>query len=574
MRISPLLFALMIGLFQGLAVSAEGNNLPRATPKRQSSATVAQGEPDFYGRDIFQVLVGEFALRGKDINLAGDAWGDLAQRSRDPRAYERAVEILGAGRRYEQALMLVEQWLEEVPESGRARQLQSSLMVMANRLDDLAPKISAELQKEPDALAYNLLQLNRLLMRHTDKKAVLKLIRQIVEPYPTLPEARLALSEAAMNAGAYDLAVIEVDEAQRIKPDWELAMLLKAQLLTRQGSGPAIDALDAFVQRNPEALDARLALARLQLTERRFEAARVHFDRLIKVMPNRPEVIYPLAMLALQQGDIELGKSQLEHLLETGFQQRSTVQFFLGQVEEERQNPEAAMARYRQVEDGEQYLNARNRLVALLQKQGKLSEALQVLQETHASTPSEQAQRALSEAVLLRESKRLDEAGKVLEKALQQDPDHPELLYESAMLAEKQNRISVMEKQLRHLLKLQPDNAHALNALGYSLADRGLRLQEAEKLIQKAIALAPEDPFIMDSLGWVQFRLGHLKEAEQILSKAYAQKQDPEIAAHLTEVLWQAGKKQEARQLMDAARQANPDHEILQPLFRKLWPGG
>ena len=183
-----------------------------------------------------------------------------------------------------------------------------------------------------------------------------------------------------------------------------------------------------------------------------------------------------------------------------------------------------------------------------------------------------QARLAIAEAQLLREAGRKDDGYAVLTAALAKHPDDPELLYETALTAERQNQPEVMEKHLRHLLKLKPDHAHALNALGYSLADRNIRLDEANDLVTRAVALAPGDPFIMDSLGWVQFRQGKLAEALKTLEKAYAIKADPEIAAHLGEVLWTLGRKEDAARLLGEAAKKNPDNDVLAAALKKFQP--
>jgi Flp pilus assembly protein TadD len=178
----------------------------------------------------------------------------------------------------------------------------------------------------------------------------------------------------------------------------------------------------------------------------------------------------------------------------------------------------------------------------------------------------------IGEAQLLREAGRNADAHQALTAALERQPDQPELLYEVALLAEKLGRVDELESRLRRLIEIKPDHAHALNALGYSLADRNIRLVEARTLIDRALELAPNDPFILDSKGWVLFRQGETQAALDTLNQAFGIRPDPEIAAHLGEVLWSIGRKDEARQTWDTARKEHPANEALAETVKRLQP--
>ncbi len=283
-------------------------------------------------------------------------------------------------------------------------------------------------------------------------------------------------------------------------------------------------------------------------------------------------MIYPVGMLALQQGDTATGRALREKLLKSDFPDKSTVHFFLGQLDEEQKKPDAALAHFRQVTTGDQYIAARARAAQILLQQGKADEARELLHATRGGSAAEQAQLAIAEAQLLREAGRSEDGYAVLEAALAKYPDNLELLYETALTAERQGKPEVMEKHLRRLLGLKPDHAHALNALGYSLAERNIRLAEAQDLITRALALAPNDPFIMDSMGWVQFRQGKLPEALKTLETAYGIRTDPEIAAHLGEVLWTMGRKDDAARLLKEAAKKYPDSDVLAGAVKKFAP--
>ena len=250
-----------------------------------------------------------------------------------------------------------------------------------------------------------------------------------------------------------------------------------------------------------------------------------------------------VALLSLQMNDFDAAEAQLKRVLETELQGSGRVRFHLGQVNEERKRYDEAAKWYLAVEGGEQYVLANARYAFMLAKQGKLAEARKHLQELPAENQDQRVQIMQAEAQLLRENKEYQESFDILEQALDAQPDHPDLLYDLALAAEKLDRIDVAESNLRKLIKLKPDHAQAYNALGYTLADRTDRLAEAREYIEKALKLSPDDPFILDSMGWVHYRMGNSQQSLQYLQRAFQQRPDPEIAAHLGEVLWAKGKQ-------------------------------
>lgn len=558
--------SLALGLIHAPAPLAAGTAPARSVPK-------APPNEDLVARTVFQTLVGEFALQRGDPRLASDAWTDLAIRTRDPAVIARATEIAAFARLYDRAIELSGLWLEVEPESAKARQMQASLLTLSGRLDALAPQLATMLAQDPANLGNNLLHLNRLLSRITDKKALLELVDRLTAPYADRAEAHFALTQAAAAAGDEGRALAEIDRALQLRPDWEIAALARTQLQARLlGPSRAANQLGEFVDRNPGARDARLTLARLLIAEKRYDEARTHFERLLKDHPDNPEIIYPVAMLALQNGDATTGRQQLEHLLQTDFPDKSTVHFFLGQLDQEQKQPAAALAHYLQVSSGDQYIQARGRAAQILLAQDQPEAARQLLHETQTRTPAERSQLMLAEAQLLREAGRHNDAYITLATALETQPDNADLLYEAALTAERIGKPEILENHLKHLLELKPEHAHALNALGYSLADRNLRLDEAHALIRRALALSPDDPFITDSLGWVLYRQGRLPEALQALEAAYRLKADPEIAAHLGEVLWSLQRRDEARRILQEAAGRHPDNAVLNATRQKLQP--
>ncbi len=524
------------------------------------------------GQLVYQVLLAEVALQRGNADLASKAYADLALRTRDPKILERTVEVAGYARRLDLALEAARLWLEVEPSSLRAQQILTTVLLMSDRFDELAPHLIRMLEVDKESLGTNLLGLNRMLARSVDRQAVYRLVEKVCAPFVGIAEAHYAVAMAASSAGERARALAEVRRALELRPEWEMAALLEAQLLSRESTADAIAALQQFMERNPGAREVEIHLARALVGDKRYGEAKQRFDRLLREYPNSPEVVYPVAILALQQNDMALAETQLKHLLTLNFPDKSVVYFYLGQIADDSKRNDEAIGYYSQVGPGEQYLPAQVRSAYLLSVQGKLGVARQRLHSAQAKTPLERVQLTIAEAQLLREAKQTQEAFDLLDRALAQQPDQPDLLYETALLAERLGRMDTLETYLRKLIALKPDSAQAYNALGYSYADRNLRLPEARELIEKALKLAPGDPFILDSLGWVLYRQGDFPGALVQLERAYALRPDPEIAAHLGEVFWMLGRQDDARSTWREAQKKHPANEELAGVVKKFIP--
>lgn len=547
--------------------AAKAERAPRAPAAVPTSAAELPA-----GQVAYQVLLAEIALRRGYGDLALSVYAELALRSRDPQVLARAVEVAGFARRMDLAHELAQLWVETEPESVTARQTLVGVLIVLNRLDDLVPHLSKLLEQDKDNLGDNLSRLNRMLVRQPDKSAVLRLVQRVTQPYQGVAEAHFAVAQAALAAGDRPLAQESVRRAQELRPEWEMPVLLEAQIVSAEAPAKVVPLLERYLSRHPNAKDVRLHLARAYVGDKRFSDASAEFRRLLRDFPNSVEVVYPVAILALQQNDLDTAETQLKHLLELEFGDRNLVNYYLGQVMEARKNEAAAIDYYGQVGLSEPFLNARNRQAMLLARAGKLDEARQVLQQTATMHPTERVALGQSEAQLLRDAKRYAEALEVLERLLKSNPGNAELLYDSALVADRLDKVALVEERLRQVIALQPENAHAYNALGYTFAERNMRLDEARELVARALALLPDDAFIIDSMGWVLYRQGDLAGALIQLQKAYGLRQDPEIAAHMGEVLWGLGRQDEARRVLREAARKDPDNEALAAAVKKFQP--
>ncbi len=524
------------------------------------------------GQILYQLLLAEIAGQRGNFALSAAAYLDLARSTRDPRVARRAAEIALHGRDLNQALQAARLWVNIDPESPQARQMLAGLLVSANRLEELQPHAAKLLEQEGDKLGEALLRLNRLFARSPDKTAVMRIVEQLTLPYVGRAEAHFARAQAALNAGAWQHGVAEADKALALRPDWDMAVLIKAQLQHAEAPAQALETLRAFLAAHPQAREVRLQHARSLVGARKYPEARAEFQRLLVDFPGNAEVIYAVAVLSMQLSDWTTAEENFRKLLAGDFAGIDTARLNLGQIAEERKQYDEALRWYGEVAPGEQYLPAQLRIAQVLARQGQLDAGRRHLQELRQRDPAQAVPLLLAESQLLRDAGQADEAYKLLAASLAAQPGQPDLLYEYAMLAEKLGRFDVMEENLRRLIQARPENAHAYNALGYSLAERKLRLAEAEQLIAKALELAPNDPFIIDSMGWVLFRKGDPTQALTWLQRAYSIRPDPEIAAHVGEVLWVLGRHDEAKKTWQEAAKANPGNAALAEVVRRLAP--
>src|SRR5438445_344423 len=411
--------------------------------------------------------------------------------------------------------------VEEVQDESYA-DAPAGLLVAAGRYDEALPNLKKLLTGSANDPANGFTQLTRTLANAQDKQAALKLVRGLAADYPKLAEAHFAVARAAVNAGDERVALEEARKAGQLRPDWEAAVLLEAQLLQKASADQAASLLGGYLKKYPAARETRLAYARLLVAQKRFGEARAEFQKLMAGVPDSTDAAFAVALLSLQLKDYDAAEKYLRSLIESPYRDKDGVRLYLGQVAEERKNLPEALRWYGEVGEGEQYVQAQIRYGQVLARQGKLDEARVRLQQAAAKNSQQRVQLILAEAQLLRDANQPKTAFDLVGQALDRVPNNPELLYDYAMLAEKIERVDILEASLRKLIAIRPEHAHAYNALGYSLADRNQRLPEARELIAKALQLAPDDSFIIDSMGWVLYRMGNFKISLGYLTRPLA----------------------------------------------------
>ena len=548
---------------------AEAGSGPAADRAAQAAAEAALPKQPLTPDILFKFLVAEVAGQRGQIGIAESTYLDLARQTRDPRIARRAAEVSMFARDPVGALEASRLWAAAEPDSDRAQQTLVVLLLNEGKLGEAEPILRTLLKQDP---ANGFLHLTTVMGKTRGSQAGLEMIERLAADYPALSEARFAVAQAAASAGRAEAAIAALQQADDLRPGWEPAALLRAQILDQTSHADALAFMRTFLAAHADAREMRLAYARALVSANRFDEARAEFIRLTSDFPGNAEVSFAAGLLSLQMGDAEAARDFLTRTLEYNPRDPDAVQYYLGQAAEQMKQPEAAAAHYTEVKAGNYLVPARARQAALLARAGKLDEARALLKATRGENDAQNVRLIQAQAELLRDGKQYTAIFGVLSEGLKRYPDSADLLYDHAMAAEKLGKLDVLEADLRRVIVLRPNDAQAYNALGYTLADRTKRLPEAIALLDKALALAPEDPFILDSVGWAQYRSGNLARAQEYLERAYKVRPDPEIAAHLGEVLWARGQRDEAGKLWQSSLQTHPQNEVLLETLHRLKP--
>lgn len=524
---------------------------------------------------VFKYLSSEIAFQRGNWQFAYVNMLAMAQETRDPRLARRAAEMAVTAKRPDEALAAIRLWREVAPKSDEATQFYLSLLLQRQDLSEVQQVFEQRLRDvRPQSRGLLLLQIQRLLLRATDKAAAFAVLEKIAQPYLQLPEAHIALAQSAYTNNDPIRARSEAELGLAAAPSSEIAVLTLAQVMTDKKE--SAQTLQTFLTRYPANRDVRLAYGRMLIEQRQYDAARNEFNTLLKAQPDDLTSLFALGILGTQTNDLPSAEKYLNRYLtvlaahpdETRDASQALV--VLAQIAEDRKDNAAALRYLDKVGPGEAYLGAQIKRAQLIARSGNVTAAQKLLHDLDADGTRDPALLIQAEAQIQRDANQPQQAFQTLEAGIKRFPDNVDLLYDYAMAAEKIDKIDVMEGALRQVIKLAPANQNAYNALGYSLAERNIRLPEAAKLIAQAMVLAPEDPFIMDSMGWVQFRLGNLVEAEALLRRAYALKPDVEIAVHLGEVLWVRGQKEDAKKFWSDARSKDPKNDSLKNTLTRL----
>ena len=521
---------------------------------------------------LFNLLLGEIAGSRGQVGVAAETLGEVAQQTRDPRVAERATLAALYAKRYDEALKSAQLWTELRPHDTEAREALIIALIELDRVGEAREHFKALLAAEETRrnLDHAYLRVAAVLGRASNRAAAIDVMQSLVALNPRLAAAHFAMAHLMVRGGDLDKALGSADEALKRRPDWEEAALFKARILLSQKESQKARAFyEAFLADHRGANSVRLNYARFLVDQKEWDKALDEFRRVADNLPDDADTVYAVGLLSLQNNRLEEAEKYLKRAIELR-PQNDQARLYFAQVAEQRKRYDEAIERYLQVSGGEHYFEAQTRLGVVMARQGDLARARRHLEGINAQNDAQRVQAALAHEQILRDVRQFNEALEVLNAAIKTVPGDKDLLYARALVAEKLDLLEVAERDLREILKKDPQNVNALNALGYTLTDRTTRYDEARDLLQKALALKPDDAFILDSMGWLQYRLGNTAEALKYLRRALEIRNDAEIAAHLGEVLWVMGDRREAESVWNRALHDTPDNEALNGVINKF----
>lgn len=545
----------------------------------------ATANPALDAELFYEIFLGEISARTGDPGAGYAFMLEAARRSADGQLYQRAADIALQARSGEYALAAAKAWKEALPQSREANRYVLQILVALNRIGETPDLLRQELaQSPPRAKAATLSALPQMYGRASDKALAAKVVEQalvdeLANP-ATGPAAWVALGRLRLAASDKGGALNAARKAQELDNASEDAARLALELLDE--NIPEAEAIVIQALAKQSIPELRMAYARVLLGLQRYPDASRQLEAVTKEKPDLAEAWLVVATLQLQDNRLPAAEASLQRFLDLAsastdveVRQKSLTQAYLlhAQIAEKKKDFAAAEAWLGRIDNAEEVFGAQIRRASLLARQGKLAQARALLRSLPGTSAESQRMKLSAEVQLLREQRLYKEAYQVQVEMVALAPDDAELVYDQAMLAEKMGNPDTMEQLLRQVIARQPQYHHAYNALGYSLADRGLRLAEAKQLIMKALEFAPNDPFIMDSLGWVEFRLGNKADAKRLLETAFKARPDVEIAAHLGEVLWSLGDKEGASRVWKEGQRISPDNDILKETLKRLGAG-
>ncbi len=518
---------------------------------------------------VFRLLLAEIASQRGELNLASELFLDLAKQTDSALLAERATRLTTYTRNGTIALEASKIWNELNKDSIDAQQALSEILVANNKLNEAKPILQKLLLKEKTR-ASGFLYLNSLLSRVQDKKAVLTLVTDLAQPYPKLAEAHFAIAHAAWIIKDQKTYEKELASINQIKPDWEMPILFKGQILAQESAERALAFYSEFLNKYPKSNEVRLEYAKLLTNDRKFNEAKNEFIKLVNTANSSSEITIAVGLLSVELEDYDLAEKYFLQSLKRNPKDKDQIFIYLAKIADKKNQNETAITWLNKINNGPHFIESKLIAAEIIAKKESIDKALIFLNGLKANSPEENLSLIQSKTSFLTRANRHQEAFQLMQNEASNFAHSPEFKFDYALLADKLHKYDLMEKLLREAIKIKPDYAVAYNALGYSYADRNINLEDAKKYIEVALSIAPNNHYILDSMGWLYYRLGKLDSALSFIQKAYDIQSDPEIAAHLGEILWVQGKKKEAEDIWQLSLQSFPDNEILKETLKRL----
>ena len=551
-----------------LLVAGCATNAPRV----DAQAAAGPAQQELNGDLLYQLLAGEFAGSRGDMDTAAQFYVEAAGNTDDPKVAARAAHIALYAEHYDEALDAIDRWQDLAPDaSDEIARVRVLAMLHLGEVDAAVKQLAPMLLQDGKLNDTAISALSHILQKEANPEVALSVLRKLDAMYSQRPRLMLLRARYEVNASQLDVAQGLVDGVIAIQPETGDAWLIKAQILAaQQNEGAAIAAVSKAVGLRSDDDQLRLQYARMLVQRKDYTHAWQQFNILHERLPDNPDVLLSLGLLSIETGKVDLANDYLQVLIDKGYHS-SQAHYYLGRIQQSQGKLVVAIANFERVEKGEYFLDAHIRAAGLLAATGEVDKAMVQLQSLmQASDNNDVVRLYLAQGEVLSSVQRNQEALNIYTAALKNSPENTDLLYARALTAEKLDMLEVAESDLRLVLIHEPENVNALNALGYTLADHSQRLQEARDYILKAAALLPDDPSILDSLGWVYYRLGEYEESVKHLRKAFAKIEDAEIAAHLGEVLWVSGQLEEAGKIWQRGASVRADHPVLVETMKRF----
>ncbi len=518
---------------------------------------------------VYYILAAELAGQRGQYDAALDNYLKASALTRNVNMLQRATQIALYLKKTDKALEASSAWLERQPDSVDVRRLTASLLLKSGRVDEAADHLIVILGTPGVDIETTVIDLVKLLNAEVSKEDSLRLMRRLSERFPRMAELHLASALLAVDRGELQYALNETDKALTLHPNWMRARLLQAQVLSRMGdSQKAKEIMRKAMEGEPNNFRLRLVYAQYLAKSGDLRGATKELEKILAREPRNEDALLAMAMVQMDSRQDAKARQLLERLAESP-NYRMQSYFYLGLIDARERRFQSAVQWFDKVSDGPLVLDAQVNAVTALIFQGQTADARQRLVEVRKQFPLQALRMYMLEAELLTKDRHYAEAFDLLSQALQEMPGQTDLLYARALVAEELKREDVLEADLRAILEKKPDDSNALNALGFALADRSERLDEAKRYIAKALQLKPDEPAILDSYGWVSYRMGDNVTALEYLRRAYDLLQDPEIGSHLGEVLWESGKQDDAKAIWKALLRKNPDNDDIKKVMSR-----
>ena len=521
-------------------------------------AQISEANAEF----VYKFLLAEIALQRNDPNAAGHLYLDLAKLTKNSLLAQNAAQLGSMVRNGRLALDAADVWSKLDPKSADAQKVLAEMYIASGNLAKARPIVKKILESE-ESKGDGFLYLNNILSRVENKTNALRFIVDIAKPYPNMVEAHFAVAHTAHMAGNETIRDRELKIVDSLDPKWETSILFKGAILFQQDPNQAIDEYKKFINKNPKSNSVRLELAKALVQTEKYAEAKQHFEQLVNSPLASSDLSLTVALLALESGDDLVAEKYLKQALERKHPSPDQIYMYLARIYAQREDLANVLNWVEKISAGPMFVDSRIFAAQSIRAKNGVSDAINYLDQFKSLDRQEKLKFLQLKTSFLYNDNQYQQAINLMLSEEEKYNDSAEFYFDFGLLYEKNKDFESMEKHLKKAISLKPDYAIAYNALGYSYADRNIKLDDAKKYIEIALSIDPQNHYILDSMGWVYFRLGNYDVAYEFITKAYTIQEDPEIAAHLGEVLWKQGKQNEAISIWQSSLEKFPENLIL-----------